>query len=179
MLRLSSLVFLLSISEPPDTLAAQDPRLSARLDSVTRVQVESVLTAAEADRLPIEPLVQKALEGSSKGATGPRIVAAVESLLGDLRRARNGLGRGANADELVAGAAAVRAGATPEMVSEIRRNQPDGGVAVPLAVFTDLVSGGMTVEAAWRSVAELAQEGGDDKAFLDLRERLLRPQESR
>jgi hypothetical protein len=45
-------------------------------------------------------------------------------------------------------------------------------VAVPLAVFTDLVAGGMGVDAAWRSVSELANRGGDNQAFLDLRDRL-------
>ena len=78
----------------------------------------------------------------------------------------------AAADEIVAAAAALRAGASTTMVAEIRRVAPRGGVAVPLAVFTDLVAGGMAVEAAWRSVSELAERGGDDQAFLDLRDRL-------
>ena len=43
---------------------------------------------------------------------------------------------------------------------------------MPLAVFTDLVAGGMGTDAAWRSVAELARKGGDDEAFLRLRDRL-------
>jgi hypothetical protein len=73
---------------------------------------------------------------------------------------------------LVAAAAALRAGASTTMVAEIRRVAPRGGVAVPLAVFTDLVAGGMAVDAAWRSVSELAERGGDDQAFLDLRDRL-------
>jgi hypothetical protein len=134
--------------------------------------VEAVLTAAENRGLPVEPLVQKALEGSSKRAPGPRIVSAVEALLADLTRAQQGLGPRANGDELVAGAAALRAGATLQMVEQIRRTEPDGGVAVPLAVFADLVAGGMTVRAAWHSVSELAQQGGDDEEFLELRERL-------
>jgi hypothetical protein len=93
-------------------------------------------------------------------------------MLGDLDRAQQGLGRSATADELVAGAAALRAGATLEMVDQIRRTGSGGGVAVPLAVFADLVAGGMTVSAAWSSVAELAQQGGDENEFLELRERL-------
>ena len=172
MLRLTALLCFLSLNHPPADLAAQDPRLAARLDSVTRVQVEAVLTVALEEGLPIEPLVQKALEGSSKRAPGPRIVAAVETMLGDLRRARRSLGEGASTDELVAGAAALWAGATPDMVDRIRRAEPEAGVAVPLAVFADLVSGGMTIDAAWQSVAKLAEQGGDDQEFLDLRERL-------
>jgi hypothetical protein len=171
MLRLTALLFFLSFS-PPATAVAQDPRLAGRLDSLTRSQVEAVLTTAQRRGLPAEPLVQKALEGSSKRAPGPRIVAAVEALLADLTKAQQGLGRTASADELVAGAAALRAGATPEMVAQIRRTERDGGVAVPLAVFADLVAGGMTVDAAWHSIAELAQQGGDEEEFLELRERL-------
>ena len=170
MLRLTALLFLLSFHQPP-AIAAQDPRLE-RLDSLTRTQVEAVLTTARNRGLPPEPLVQKALEGSSKKAPGSRIVAAVETLLADLTRAQQGLGRSASADELVAGAAALRAGATLQMVDQIRRSERDGGVAVPLAVFADLVAGGMTVDAAWHSVAELAQKGGDEEEFLELRERL-------
>jgi hypothetical protein len=178
MLRLTALIFFLSFTQPSAPVVAQDPRLAARLDSVTRLQVEAVLGKAHDDRLPIEPLVQKALEGSSKGASGARIVAAVEGMLGDLRRARQTLGRGASPDELVAGSAALRAGATPDMVGKIRRTETQGGIAVPLAVFADLVASGMTVQAAWRSVAELAERGGRDEEFLDLRERLRSSRES-
>ena len=170
MLRLITLLLFLSLS--PESAVAQDPRLEARLDSVTRTHVESLLVIANRRGLPIEPLVQKTLEGSSKGAPGPRIVTAVESMLGDLTRAQQGLGRRASAKELVAGAAALRAGATLEMVDRIRRTEPDGGAAVPLAVFADLVAGGMAVDAAWHSVEELAQRGGDEEEFLELRERL-------
>src|SRR5881392_1609624 len=148
MLRLIALFFFL-VSQSAN-LAAQDPRLSARLDSVTRAQVESLVSRAQDHGIPTEPLVQKALEGSSKGAPGPRIVTAVESTFADLRRARQALGQSAASDEIVA---------------EIRRVSPRGGVAVPLAVFTDLVAGGMAVDAAWRSVSELAERGGDDQAF--------------
>jgi hypothetical protein len=151
--------------------AAQDPRLEARLDSTTRARVEAALASARAEGLPTEPLVQKALEGASKGAPGPRIVDAVATVLADLHRAREALGLAA-ADELVAAAAALRAGATPSMIGEMRRVAPHGAVAVPLAVFTDLVAGGMGTDAAWRSVAELARKGGDDEAFLRLRDRL-------
>jgi hypothetical protein len=172
MLRMTGLLLCLILLRMPAAAAAQDPRLTTRLDSATRVQVETLVTSARDQGLPTEPLVQKALEGASKGAPGTRIVTAVESTLADLRRAREALGQRAASDEIVAAAAALRAGATPAMVAEIRRVGPHGGVAVPLAVFTDLVAGGMEVDAAWRSVSELANRGGDEQAFLDLRDRL-------
>ncbi len=173
--RVIGLLFLAVLLRSPLAAAAQDPRLEARLDSATRIQVEAALVAARGEGLPTEPIVQKALEGSSKGAPGPRIVAAVSTVLADLRRAREALGRAAGDDELVAAAAALRAGATPAMIGEMRRVTPNGGVAVPLAVFTDLVAGGMGADAAWRSVADLARKGGDDEAFLRLRDRLEAP----
>jgi hypothetical protein len=169
---MTTLIVCLALLAPPARLAAQDPRLAARLDSATRIQVEAVVRSARGEGLPTEPLVQKALEGSSKGAPGPRIVSAVEGMLADLRRARGALGRSAADNEVVAAAAALRAGATPAMVSEMQRVGPHRRVAVPLAVFTDLVAGGMAVETAWRSVAELAERGGDEQEFLDLRDRL-------
>jgi hypothetical protein len=171
MLRVTALFVWLAVLRP-GAVAAQDPRLTTRLDSLTRTQVEAALSRAEQGGLPTEPLVQKALEGASKGAAGQRIVAAVQALLVDLSRAQQTLGRHAGADELVAGAAALRAGATPEMMDRIRRTRSDGGVAVPLAVFADLVAGGMTVDAAWHSVSELAENGGDEEQFLELRDRL-------
>jgi hypothetical protein len=175
MRRVIGLLALMFLARSPGAAAAQDPRLDARLDSATRVQVEAALVAARGEHLPTEPLVQKALEGASKGAPGPRIVTAVATVLADLRRAREALGRPADDDELVAAAAALRAGATPAMIGEMRRVAPHGAVAVPLAVFTDLVAGGMGADAAWRSVATLAREGGDDDAFLRLRDRLESP----
>jgi hypothetical protein len=171
MLHLSTLLLCLVLAWP-QTAAAQDPRLEARLDSTTRARVERTLAAARADGLPTEPLVQKALEGSSKGAAGPRIATAVETMLLDLRSARSALGPGAAPGELVAASAAMRAGASSAMVGEMRRLAPRDGVAVPLAVFTDLVAGGMTVDTAWRSVDELARNGGGEQEFLQLRDRL-------
>ncbi len=171
-MKVPAFLLLFSLLRSPASAEGQDPRLATRLDSVTRAQVEAVVDSARADGLPTEPLVQKALEGSSKGAPGPRIVAAVGTVLGDLRRAREALGRVAGPDELVAAAAALRAGATADMVGEMRNLGPHGGVAVPLAVFTDLVAGGMKVDEAWHSVTSLARGGGDEQEFLDLRDKL-------
>lgn len=172
MRRVTVLLSLLPLLLVAAQVAAQDARLDARLDSTTRALVILVMDSARREALPTEPIVQKALEGSSKGASGARITAAVGTVLDNLRRARSALGTSATADELVAGAAAIRAGATPAMVTEIGRINLRGGVAVPLAVFTDLVAGGVSVDAAWRSVEDLAERGGDPQDFLDLRDRL-------
>ena len=53
-------------------VTAQDPRLE-RLDPETRALVGTVIDSAHGAGLPSEPLVQRALEGATKGAPGIRI----------------------------------------------------------------------------------------------------------
>ncbi len=81
----------------PAAAAAQDARLAERLDTATAASVQRVVDSARDAGLPTEPLVQKALEGSTLGASGDRIVAAVEALHGQLGRARDALGGKARA----------------------------------------------------------------------------------
>src|SRR6266508_4168186 len=94
----------------PAGLQAQDRRLAERLDPVSANSVQHLVDSARAGGLPTEPLVQKALEGSTMGASGDRIRAAVEALLGQLGRARDALGGRASEGELTAAAGALRAG---------------------------------------------------------------------
>ena len=154
----------------PLPLAAQDARLTARLDSSTALQVQALVDSARGERLPGEPLVQKALEGSAKGADDVRIVAAVRALYGNLRVARSALGSGATEPELVAGVATLRAGGTPDMLATLRRLRPAQSVAIPLGVLTDLVARGAPLTSAWRSVEGLARSGGSDAQFLAIRD---------
>ncbi len=141
------------------TAAAQDPRLG-RLDPGTRPLVAVVIDSARAAGLPTEPLVQRALEGATKGAPGPLIVSAVQRLAADLGRAREALGPGTTPPELEAGAAALRAGAGPAVLAQLRRARRQT-IAVPLAVLTDLVAGGVPVDSAAAAVLALAARARD------------------
>ena len=91
----------------PATVQAQDGRLTERLDAPTAARVQQVVDSARQARLPSEPLVQKALEGGTLGASGERIVAAVEALHGQLGRARDALGGNASDAELTAAAGEI------------------------------------------------------------------------
>ena len=108
-------------------LSAQDRRLAERLDPVTSTAVQQLVDSARALELPTEPLVQKALEGSTLGAGGERIRLAVVALLGQLGRAREALGPGASEAELTAGAGALRAGLPTETLrglQSLRQGRP-------------------------------------------------------
>jgi hypothetical protein len=72
---------LLVPAAPP--LAGQDDRLARRLDAATHAQVSALLDSARLSGLPLEPLIDRALEGASKRAAGPLIIAAVRRLAGD------------------------------------------------------------------------------------------------
>jgi len=139
--------------------AAQDPRLE-RLDAGTRPLVAALVDSARTAGLPAEPLVQRALEGTIKGAPGDRIVAAVRRLAADLGRARDALGPAASPPELEAGAAALRAGASPAVLVQLRRSRPQR-LTVPLAVLTDLVASGVPVDSAAAAVLALAATSRD------------------
>ena len=156
----------------PRPASAQDPRLTARLDPPTAGQVAALVDSAAAERLPTEPLVQKALEGATMGASSERIVRAVGMLRDNLRGARTALGEDATEPELVAGASSLRAGVPAASLRELRASRRGQPLAVPLAVLTDLIAGGVPMSTAEASVLALARDGGRDADFLALRRRL-------
>ena len=152
---------------------AQDHRLKGRLDAETLRSVTALIDSSRSDGIPEEPLIQKALEGASKGATGDRIVVAVRNLGAAMKTARSALGTDSSDREIVAGAAALRAGANPEGLRDLRRARGDSNLEVPLAVLADLVGLGMQVETAYQSVLDLARSRAPDAEFIRLKERRL------
>jgi len=140
-------------------VAVQDPRLE-RLDPDTRAAVVAVVDSAHGVGLPVEPIIQRALEGVTKGAAGARIVAAVRRLTVDLGTARTALGTSASEAELEAGVAALRAGATPDVLANLRdvRRPP---LTVALSVLADLVASGVPADSAAAAVLVLAPKARD------------------
>src|SRR5947208_4683853 len=141
------------------TAQQADARLE-RLDAATRPTVAALLDSARTAMLPTEPLVQRALEGATKRASGDAIVTAVRRLAADLGHARDALGSTASPAELTAGAAALRAGASQGTLADLRhaRREP---LTVPLAVLADLVASGVPVDSATAAVLGLAARARD------------------
>jgi hypothetical protein len=156
----------------PAGLRAQDRRLAERLDPVTATSVQHLVDSARSSSLPTEPLVQKALEGSTMGASGDRIRAAVEALLGQLGRARDALGERASEGELTAAAGALRAGLPAGSLRQLHDMRSGQSLVVPISVLTDLVAEGVPAEQATRDVFDLAREGRSDADFVELRRRV-------
>jgi hypothetical protein len=158
----------------PSAARAQVERLAGRLDANTRSAVTAIVDSVRGAGVPTNPLVNKALEGASKGADGARIVSAVRALAGDLARARAALGRAATEPELVAGAAAIRAGAAPAFLERLRGDDPRSSLVVPLAVMADLVSSGVPADTAAQSVLALVQAGKREADLVAFRQSVER-----
>ena len=169
--RILSLALVLAV---PVAAHAQVERLSGRLPEPTRAAVVAIVDSARAEGLPTDPLVNRALEGASKGAEGARIVAVVRSLADRLRDARTALGASATEAELVAGAAALRVGATPSFLARLRRESPREPLVVPLAVMADLVARGVPADTAATSVLALVRSGVRDADLVAFRENVER-----
>ena len=156
---LGSGLVVVTLAAATATAQQVDSRLE-RLDSITRPIVAALVDSARAAALPTEPLVQRALEGATKRASADRIVAAVRRLALDLGHARDALGPTTSPPELAAAAAALRAGAPPVILTELRRIRRES-LTVPLAVLTDLVASGVPVDSAAAAVLSLAAKSRD------------------
>lgn len=152
----------------PAALAAQgrtEARLAGRLDAGTSTVVAHVIDSAAAAGVPSDALIAKALEGASKHATGDRIVLAVRGLAADLASSRRALGGSASDADVVAGASALRAGASTDALARIRTARGSAPLLVPLATLTDLVAQGIPVDRATETVLGLARAGAPDADY--------------
>ena len=152
--------------------AVVDPRLSARLDSTTAAAVSVIVESARTQGLPVEPLIARALEGASRRAPSPRIVASVRNLATDLETARDALGAASTPAELQAGATALSAGVAPDSLERLRAARPATSLVVPLVVLTDLVTRRVPVETASAAVIAASHSGIADKDLMLLRQRI-------
>ena len=152
---------------------AQEQRLEGRVPESVRVEIDSILDSARAQGLPTEPLVDRALEGASKGASGELIVTAVSRLANELSSARNAFGPESSDPEIVAGASALRAGAEPEDLENLRLLRADQSLTIAAAVLADLVAVGVPADTATVAVIALAV-GADDVEYIAFRRNVER-----
>lgn len=146
----------------PSTAAAQDPRLERRLDPATLESVTATIDSARLQGLPVEALVQRALEGAAKHAAPAQIAAAVRRLAMELATARQALGSVSSPMELEAAAGALRAGVRPADLTRLRHRRTQS-LTVALATLADLVASGVPPDSAAAAVIALAASAGDDQ----------------
>lgn len=146
----------------PRAGVAQDPRLERRLDSATFRAVSAVIDSADRLGLPVEAMVQRALEGAAKHASSAQIVAAVRRLGQDLGAARDALGAASSQAEIVAAASALRGGVRVTDLTRLRQRRTQD-LTVALATLADLVTTGVPPDSAAAAVIALAASARDDQ----------------
>jgi hypothetical protein len=158
----------LAAAQPAAAQVSPREKLAARLDTGAVAAIMPIIDAAQGQGLPIDPLVQKALEGASKRAPTDRIVLAVRRLSSQLGTARLALGT-ASTPELVAGASALQAGVRPEVLASLRDERPQASLAVPLGVLAELIARGVPADTGAMAVVALVDANVSDAQLVALR----------
>lgn len=130
-------------------------------DARTNAELHQLIEAARASGIPTAPLVSRALQGAARRVSGARVVALVKAHADSMRAARYALGNLSSADELDAGATALRAGASRLALRRVRTTRAPGEATTALVVLTDLLSRGIKMSDASDALADLAEHAPD------------------
>lgn len=142
---------------------------AARFDSLTALSLRSFLDSAAEQGIPTRPLINKALEGAARKASGAKIMQTVRDLAVALVQAREVLGNNTPVSELVAGADALRTpGIKLDDLAAIRQTRPVGTAEIALVVLTDIVKRGVPGPAARDAVSTIAKMPGSDASLQGL-----------
>jgi len=157
-------------------LAAQAPDVAARLTGRVPPEVVSAvagIAASAAGRgLPVEPLVQKAIEGGAKGKPADRVIAAVRALSDQLAAAADALRSGGgrvDADVVEGGAYALGAGLGVKQVQQLARaSHPPYDAALTLRVAATLAALGVPPKNTVDLLEGVISAGRSPSELLDL-----------
>ena len=156
----------------PVSASAVEAQLAAIPDTVVRASISALIAEATRRGLPAEPLVTKAQEGVEKGAPPARIEAAVRAMTGRLITASQALAPVLTLGDLRAGADALGAGVTADVLRQVREVSANRSVAVPVGVVAQLTARGVPPVRAGAAVAVLLKRGAANAQLLDLQQKV-------
>lgn len=142
-------------------LSAQDDdlaRVRSHYDSATVAALEEIIAQGEANGVPRELLVEKAVEGVAKRASSEMVVQAVSSWADELRDAVVLLGRGAEPSGLAKAAESIRHGIAPDVVRNLSTDYP-ADFPIMLQAIEDLLHAGVELDEAQSLVTDAAERG--------------------
>lgn len=154
----------------PDAQASLERKME-RLERAYRGgpadRIRQAIERAREEGLPVEPVVDKALEGAAKGVAPPRVAAVVSGYVDRLSRGRQLLPDGASGVLITAAADALRRGVPGGAVRDVARMKK-GETPMALVVLGDLVEMGVPVEPAEAVVRQALERGrtGDELLVL-------------
>jgi hypothetical protein len=154
----------------PVSASTVEAQLAAIPDAAARASIGALISEATRRGLPAEPLVTKALEGVEKGAPPARIESAVRAMTGRLATASQALAPVLTLTDLRAGADALGAGVTAEVLRHVREVSANRSVAVPVGVVAQLTARGVPAAKAGAAVAVLLRRGAGNAQLLALQQ---------
>jgi hypothetical protein len=147
---------------------AQEARLTLIKDDATRDRVRAFIEGAQRRGTPVEPLINRALEGVAFKADAKRIERAMADLEQRMRTAQKLLGSRATVDELAAAADAM-ANKVPEgSIRDLRVAAPARAITLEIGVLTELVLKGIKPKDATKMVRELMARGATGVQLTEL-----------
>jgi len=155
-----------AVTALPRGSVAQDvgARLAGRVTPDVRRAVQGIAADAAARGLPVEALLQKAIEGGAKGVADDRVIAAVRAVAGRLAESAEAL-RGAaiaapGADAVEGGADAINAGLSADQVRVLAlASRPPYEPALTLRVAATLAALGVPPKQAVSLVLGMIKNG--------------------
>ena len=153
---------LLAIAGKP--LGAQQ-ELAGRVPPEIATLVRELTASAVARGLPVDPLIQKALEGSAKRVPADRVATALHALVAQLDMAAAALQQAGPArpdtDAIAAGAFALNAGLSKRDVTALALvSRPPYGTAATLRVASTLAAMGVPATQTVELVTQVIKSGG-------------------
>ena len=159
----------------PGALVAQGvaTRLDGRVPPQVRQAVVKIAADAAARGLPVDPLVEKAIEGGAKGVPADRVIAAVRALAGRMGDAMTALREGGvsapTGDVVEGGADAINAGLSNHDVQDlVRASRPPYDPALTLRVAATLAALGVPANQVLQLVEAMISAGRSPADLLSL-----------
>jgi hypothetical protein len=156
-------------------LRAQDvsTRLAGRVSPEVAALVQELATSAASRGLPIDPLIQKAIEGSAKGVPADRVATALRALTAQLDAAAVALQQAGptrpDTEAIAAGAFALNAGLSGRHVTALAvASRAPYNVAASLRVASTLAAMGVPADQVVELVSQVIKAGGPASEVLGL-----------
>ena len=149
---------LLALQQPPSAPQIAD-RLAGRVSADIAALATELGTSAAARGLPVDPIIQKAIEGGAKGVAGERVAAAMRLVLRQLEEAAGAM-ESSDTVAIAAGAFAMTAGLSGSDIRQLARNGAvRGEIVVALRVAGTLSALGVPPAEAVRLVRATLEAG--------------------
>jgi len=148
-------------------------RLQGRVPPAVARAVQDLAAGSAARGLPVEPLIQKAIEGGAKHVPADRVIAAVRALAVRMDEAAGALREGGiqspGADVVEGGAYALNAGLSARQVRDlVRVSRPPYDAALTLRVAATLAALGVPAKKTADLVQDMIKAGRSPSELLDL-----------